>query len=589
MTKINLDIVGGSYEMRATQLDAQRSINWYPTIDTTGKFKKALLPRPGLELFINDEYENSVRGILALRGILYAVIDEKLYECFSNGSRNVLGNLDSSIGLVTIRANDTQLFISDSSNGYFYQIVDTANYTAGTFERILQASSTIGKVLFFGGGLEDLKSIGTLYTGTEDRTYRIQIDSDDTPNTFKWTNNATDPNFTWNAQNVPITANTDQWLNNGIIINFTNDTGHTINDYWEIEATIDSAFYVPIMPSYQDGYGIYPKQNTNRFYISEIDDFSKINALDYAHANVYSDNIVAAISIHDELYLIGETSTEIWYDTGKADFPFERKINVVLNYGCEAPFSVLSASNNIIFMLARNYDGGRIIVRIVNYNIDIISTEPINQELRTYDRVDDAFAFTIERNGHIFYLITFPTANRTWAYDMTIGVWHEWRSLQERDFPFASQKDLGRFRGNCHTVFEGQDVIGDSLSGKIFILKENSNADYDRPIVCERTTQHLAVENQYTSINSLQIDVENATTDLYSSDSDPQLLLQVSRDGGKSWGNEMWRPIGKVGKYKNRALWYRLGTARVFTFRIRSTNSVYRVLLGAIIDAEAID
>lgn len=589
MAKINLDIVGGSYEMRATQLDAQRSINWYPTVDPTGKFKKALLPRPGLELFIADENENSVRGILALRGILYAVIDDKLYECFSNRERNVLGNLRTSTGLVIIRANDTQLFISDSLNGYFYQIVDTETYSAGTFRKIENVESTISKPIFFGAGLNDMKSTGIDYLGYEDRVYRIQIDGDSIPNTFKWTDNSENPNFVWNAEDIVITPNIDQTLNNGVKVLFTNDNAHTLGDYWEITVTIDSAFYVPVIPSYQDGYGIYPKQNSNRFYISKIDDFSQVNALDYANANVYSDNLVAAISVHDELYLIGETSTEIWYDTGQVDFPFGRKINVILNYGCEAPFTVLSGANNIIFMLAKNYDGGRIIVRIVNYNIDIISTEPINEELRTYDKVDDAFAFTIERNGHIFYLITFPAANRTWVYDMTIGVWHEWRSLFDRNFPFASQKILGRFRGNCHTVFNGQDVIGDSISGKIFILKENSNVDYDKPIVCERTTQHLAVTDQYTTISSLQIDVEAGVGNINTPDDDPQLMLQISRDGGKSWGNEMWRPIGKIGRYTNRALWYRLGTARNFTFRIRCTNNVYRVLLGAIIDAEAVD
>ncbi len=589
MPKINLDIVGGSYEMRAVQLDAQRSINCYPTIDQTGKFKSALLVRPGLDLYIDDDNENSVRGILALRGVLYAVIDDKLYICFSNGTRTVVGTLNTSSGLVSIRANDTQLFISDISNGYFYQIIDTERYPAGTFEKIQNVNSTISKPVFFGAGLNDMLSVGVNYLGSKDKIYRVQIDGADTPNTFKWTDDALNPNFAWNAQNIAITASVDQNLNNGVKILFTNDNAHTLGDYWEIKATIDSTFYVPVIPSYQDGYGIYPKQNSNIFYISELEDFSQVNAFDYAQAAVYADNLVAAISVHDELYLIGDTSTEIWYDTGNPDFPFGRKINVVLNYGCEAPFSVLSAANNVIFMLAKNYDGARIIVRIINYNVDIISTEPINEELRTYERVDDAFAFTIERNGHIFYVITFPGADRTWVYDMTVGMWHEWRSLHNLEFPFGSQKVLGRFRGNCHTVFNGQDIIGDSRSGKIFILKEDSNADYDEQIVWERTTQHLSVNNQYTAVNSLQIDIEAGRGSVIPPYDDPQLMLSISKDGGKSWGSEMWRSVGKIGEYKNRAIWYRLGTARNFTFRIRSTDSYYRAVFGAVIDAEVFD
>lgn len=588
MAKIKADIVGGAYEMRATQLDSQTSINWYLTIDQTGKYPTALLPRPGLKLLIDDNDNKSVRGVLALRGELYAVIDNQLFVCSATGRREPVGELLTSEGLVSILANQFQLFITDGILGYVYQLVKTEFHEKGEFIIVDQYAANIDQPIFSGGGVNDL-SVSPIsdYTGESEKLYRIQIDdtSDENADNFKWSDTG---GFTWNHERVIITGN-DQELNEGIFIRFDNLKGHVLFDTWDIKAVPQTEFYAPIIPTYLDGYGIYPRQNTNAFYITAINDFTIVNSAEVAFTQVYPDNLVASIAIHDELYLIGETTTEIWYNTAAVEFPFERKRNVVLNYGCEAPFSIVSGADNIIFMLAANYDGGRVIIKIVNYNVYLISTEPLNEFLRLYEKVSDAFAFIIERNGHIFYIITFPTADRTWAYDLTTELWHEWRSLRYEDRIIDPQVISGRFRGNCHTVFNGQDIIGDAFTGKIYVLSETSSLDYDRNIVCERATRNLNQDNQYLSLNSLQLDFEAGRGEFIPGREDPQVMLQISKDGGQTWGNELWRSLGKHGEFRKRAIWYRLGTARNFNFRIKVYDPVYRVVMGGIADAEVFD
>jgi hypothetical protein len=61
----------------------------------------------------------------------------------------------------------------------------------------------------------------------------------------------------------------------------------------------------------------------------------------------------------------------------------------------------------------------------------------------------------------------------------------------------------------------------------------------------------------------------------------PQLMMQISRDGGHEWGTEIWRDIGAVGKYKARAVFNRLGRARDFLFRFRVTDPVKTVFIAA--------
>jgi hypothetical protein len=579
-----IDFVGQAYSMLSKQLDAQTCINYYVTVDPTGKFKKANLPRPALELYVDDDSEKETRGGIVINEILYVVIDSVFYTIKANLIREKVGDLKTSTGLVKMITNGFQIFISDIFNGYVYQILDAGTRKAGDFFVVDSASSVIGEPTFFGAGLNDMITSGT-YTGDESRKYRIVIDGKGSPDTFKWSN---DNGKTYQGTTVPITGGL-QDLEDGVEIAFLNVNGHTVNDYWNFDVEFDPTFYVPVIPTALAARGVYPRQNTQRFYYSGLNDFSVINALAYESAEAYADNLIAALSIHGELWLFGSQTIEVWYVAQDADLPFLPRNNLVLNYGCTAPYSLTKAENNAIFLLGRNIDGGRIVLRITNYNADIISTEPLNQELRSYEKVDDALGMVIERNGHVFYILTFPSADKTWSYDMTTGMWFEWKSEIDNTFPYSFPNRQGRWLPNWHVVFNGENVVGDSQSGKIYRLSENVYTDNGRTIRYERVSAHLSKDNQLMEINSLELDIERGEGLVEGQGENPQIMLQISRDGGKTWGNELWRSGGKLGEFKKRVIWYNLGTARVFTFRVRITDPVYNVLLGAIADVRVYD
>jgi hypothetical protein len=62
---------------------------------------------------------------------------------------------------------------------------------------------------------------------------------------------------------------------------------------------------------------------------------------------------------------------------------------------------------------------------------------------------------------------------------------------------------------------------------------------------------------------------------------DPQLMMQVSKDGGHVFGNERWVSIGKQGRYRARAKFNRLGRSRDWVFKFRVTDPVKTVFVGA--------
>jgi len=67
--------------------------------------------------------------------------------------------------------------------------------------------------------------------------------------------------------------------------------------------------------------------------------------------------------------------------------------------------------------------------------------------------------------------------------------------------------------------------------------------------------------------------------------SNPQLMLRVSNDGGHSFGNERWVSMGRIGEYKNRAVFRRLGRSKNRVYEISGTDPVLIALIDAYQDA----
>jgi hypothetical protein len=79
-----------------------------------------------------------------------------------------------------------------------------------------------------------------------------------------------------------------------------------------------------------------------------------------------------------------------------------------------------------------------------------------------------------------------------------------------------------------------------------------------------------------TYIIGVQATVNNTTTTTY-----PQAMLRWSNDGGSTWSKEYWVTIGQLGKYRNRAIWRRLGQARDRVFEVSITDPVNAVIISA--------
>jgi hypothetical protein len=76
-------------------------------------------------------------------------------------------------------------------------------------------------------------------------------------------------------------------------------------------------------------------------------------------------------------------------------------------------------------------------------------------------------------------------------------------------------------------------------------------------------------------ISLLNLEMDPGSTPLdYGQGSDPQVMLKISKDNGKTFGPERWKSMGTKGQYKKRVIWEELGTARDFVFQFTVTDPV---------------
>lgn len=334
----------------------------------------------------------------------------------------------------------------------------------------------------------------------------------------------------------------------------------------------DTDFPVPSSLTYQDGYFIVTAKDTGRFYISELYNGVNWDALDYAEAGAGNDIVKRALSVHGELVCFGEKKTYFYANTGAADFPFEKITGSTLDEGCMAPESAAVGLNSCFWLSSR----GKMVVKS-GYQAVPVSTEQIEYQISTYGDPTDAVGFTYSQNGHDFYQLNFQSADVTWVYDATTGVMHR----------KASYPDNGRHRANNNVWFSRKNIAGDYDNGLLYEMSTTTYTDNTQPIHRIRAGQTLHSERKLLFHHSLELEFEEGVGLVTGQGSDPQAMLEWSNDDGKTWSNEIWAGIGKIGEYKNRARWFRLGSSRNRVYRVTIADPVKVVIISANLEASA--
>lgn len=566
--------VNGFDEMPMTLQNAQRLINWFVQADPDPRAKEqiALLRTPGL-LAVNSTLTGAVRGCWVLPGAQQALVvtGNTLYlmtitvpatqTSLPQFSIVSVGTLLTNSGPVVMRDNAVltggtggYCLIVDGLYGYYYLLsgvpytnVFAGMLTIGSPTIVFPGSLPNGLIVASTPTLSDVSGVipaGTKVTNVDTIGLTLTMSANATGNSFTDTVTLTIPAFG---------QITDPGFLGG-----------------------DRILFI-------EGWLMVNQPGTRTFYTTGPTPYQMLfPGLFEAEKDANTDNLVTLEENNREAWLIGERSTEVWFNSGGTNFSFSRIPGVGPQIGCAAKHSIARAGQQLCW-LGRNEQGQNIVVVTDQYSWAKISTPAIDYAISQYPVINDALGYAYEEGGELFYVLTFPTADVTWVFDFTAAqanpavAWHQRASYD----PIAGV--FHRHRSNCFMDFGDTRLVGDYQTGQIHNMSRSYYTDAGTLIRRVRRTPHnwLKATRERMFFSSLQVEFTPGVGTQTGQGINPQAMMRYSNDGGFSWSNESWVSIGKAGATKNRAIWRRLGQARDRIWEVVVTDPVDCDVIGA--------
>lgn len=306
-----------------------------------------------------------------------------------------------------------------------------------------------------------------------------------------------------------------------------------------------------------DGYFVFVDPETDQFYLSAIDDASSLDALDFSSADSQPDKIAATHILHRELLLLGDYTTEPWLNSGGALFPFARYTSVQIDVGTVGAWASIVAADSLFFV-GQTRSGRGIVYRMSGHQPQRVSTRSIEQMLAKSTDLSQAALWTYQVDGHEFVGINAPGLATTLVFDAAIQQWHERAELVSGDWAPCRITDV------CHV--NGGQYAG-SADGNLYLIDLTYDQYGTDPKVRERTWPHL-VKSSMEPITFHALELACSTGNGGS------VTLEVSNDGGYTFGPPLMRSLGATGRWMQKVRWVMLGTASDRVFRLRCSDAV---------------
>jgi Phage stabilisation protein len=352
---------------------------------------------------------------------------------------------------------------------------------------------------------------------------------------------------------------------NGYVVSMADNTFTVITE---------EAFVGSNRVTFLDGYFVCNNPGTGQFYISALYDGLSWDALDFATAEGIPDHLVCCIANGRQLWAFGTQSVEVYWNSGLADFPMSRVDGSFIEHGCSAAQTVQKVAGTLMWLS----DKGQVL-QAQGYAAQRISNHSLELAIRQAGDLATSSAWTYAQDGHHYYCLCLPNINATWCYDVTTGQWHERVELVSGAYQ--------PFRVSCAEEVYSVQLAGDNANGKLYALDPDVYTFDGSPIAWERTSPHATGESKRAFVSAFMLDMEvGIGLDGTGQGTDPQVMMQISRDGGFTWNAERWVTAGSIGAYKHRAIWRRCGQGRDMVFRVRGTDPVRTRILGANVDVE---
>lgn len=293
-------------------------------------------------------------------------------------------------------------------------------------------------------------------------------------------------------------------LSNGDLFVFvltpvTDDNGvlHPANEFLPVNM---AQFNGPVFQiDFIDGYFIATLQNSNTFQVSDLEDGTTWNGLFISTIGYFPDNITSFKVDHREIQFMSGKKSVWYYNCGAGFPPFIPIQGAYMEQGAGATSATVQANNTVAWIEADERGGGMAMIA-AGYVGQRISTYAVEFAWQSYPTIADAVGYAYQDQGHIFWVILFPTANKTWVYDFATSLWHE-RAFWKNGLYYAH-------RSMSHMSLFGKHFVGDPKSGSIYEMSIAFYDDFGNLIRRNRRCPDTTKENKWVEFPRVEFDVE---------------------------------------------------------------------------------
>jgi len=327
---------------------------------------------------------------------------------------------------------------------------------------------------------------------------------------------------------------------------------------------------------WKDGYYIFSATAGDKFFISALNDPLTYDALDFGAAELFPDDIIAVHANYDEVFVLGENTTEVFQNIGGSGFPFQRIPGASFEKGAHSKYSPIQWEGNFYFLGGGANERTSVFKAGGSTGPVNISTDAIDHQIQLFSRTEigSSYSFAYSIDGFSFVGFTFVSVNisaRTFVYSITAS------ELLGRPVWLEHQTGLTANAWRVASVDFVYDklLVSDRVDGRIGTLSTSVYTEYGSAIIREKVTGPLKSNGESLFVHSMELTDDSGQGLISGQGSDPVVMMDFSDDGARTWSNEFWRNSGKMGEYGRRMEWRRLGRVPAHrVWRFRATDPV---------------
>ena len=311
--------------------------------------------------------------------------------------------------------------------------------------------------------------------------------------------------------------------------------------------------------------------------VSDVGNGAEANGLNRIGEETLPDAMVRDFVFEEIIYRCGVRSIVGWYNSGVGSPPIERLQGRIFNVGLHAPNSIAKTDEAFYWLGDDNA-----IYRAQAGSKQRVSTDAISHAIASFAVTDDAIGFTYTFEGHNFYTITFPSANKTFTISEVLSE-NGW-------FELSSGTSDGKWQASSVISAYGKNYAADNDNGNVYCLDLDTYTNNGEALQRTRISSNIDARliggaiGDAVTMSSVTISMETGVGLIAGQGDNPRIIVEASFDGGRTFSAGAWPRVGRLGEFVLKVKWDNMRTFYDCMLRISSTDPVNYSVYGATID-----